>query len=48
MTENRFCLTEEYEGERIDKVLVRLLEDTSRNYLKKLFADGSVQLNGRP
>ncbi len=47
MTENRFCLTEEYEGERIDKVLVRLLEDTSRNYLKKLFADGSVQLNGK-
>ena len=48
MTENTFIITEDYEGERIDKVLSLLIEDRSRSYLKRLFDGDSVLLNDRP
>ena len=37
---------QEYEGERIDKFLSMLLEDSSRNAVQKLIEDGKVLANG--
>ncbi len=48
MTENTFTITEEYDGERLDKVLSLLLADNSRNYLKSLIKDGSVLVDDEP
>lgn len=42
-----FTITEEYEGIRIDRVLAALLEDQSRSFLKKLFADERILVNGK-
>ena len=44
---NTFSITEDYEGTRIDKVLTALLEDKSRSYLKKLFAEDRILMNGK-
>ena len=44
---NTFSITEDYEGTRIDKVLTALLEDQSRSYLKKLFAEDRILMNGK-
>jgi 23S rRNA pseudouridine1911/1915/1917 synthase len=42
-----FTITEEYEGIRIDRVLAALVEDRSRSFLKKLFAEGRILVNGK-
>ena len=45
---NTFTVTEEYEGERLDKVLHALTGEQSRSYLKTLIKDGRALLNGTP
>lgn len=42
-----FTITEEYEGIRIDRVLAALVEDRSRSFLKKLFSEGRILVNGK-
>ncbi len=44
--EYQFVITEEQEGDRIDKFAASLLEDCSRSYLQKLIKDGALVLNG--
>lgn len=44
----RFQITEEYEGERIDKCMSMLMDSLSRSYIQKLIKDGQVQVNDRP
>ncbi len=44
---NSFIVTEEYEGERLDKLLAVILPDYSRSYLQQVLKDGNVLLNGR-
>ena len=46
MDEFRFQITEEYEGERIDKCMVMLLDSLSRSYIQKLIKEGQVLVNG--
>ena len=48
MISETFTVTEEYEGERLDKVLHILAGDPSRSFLKTLIKDGKVLLNGSP
>lgn len=48
MDEFRFQITEEYEGERIDKCMVMLLDSLSRSYIQKLIKEGQVLVNGSP
>lgn len=48
MDEFRFQITEEYEGERIDKCMVMLLDSLSRSYIQKLIREGQVLVNGSP
>lgn len=48
MQEYRFQVTEELEGERIDRALSCLTESLSRSYIQKLIRDGRVQVNGNP
>lgn len=48
MDEFRFQITEEYEGERIDKCMAMLLDSLSRNYIQKLIKEGQVLVNGMP
>lgn len=43
----RFVMAGEHHGCRIDKVLVDLVPELSRNYLQQLLASGLVQINGR-
>ncbi len=43
-----FLMTEEYEGERIDKCMAMLVDSLSRNYIQKLIRDGQVLVNGSP
>lgn len=43
-----FQITEEYEGERIDKCMAMLVDSLSRNYIQKLIRDGQVLVNGSP
>lgn len=48
MQEFHFLITEEYENERLDKVLSELTDDTvSRNYLQKLIKDNQVFVNDK-
>lgn len=47
LREYHFIITEEGEGERIDKYLNLLMEDLSRSYLQKLLAEGYVTVNGK-
>lgn len=46
---NNFCftITEEMEGERLDKCLNSLMDDLSRSYIQKLIEDGNVTVEGR-
>lgn len=46
---NSFCfvVTEEMEGERMDKCLSSLADSLSRSYLQKLINDGNVTINGQ-
>lgn len=48
MDEFCFQMTEEYEGERIDKCMAMLLDSLSRNYIQKLIKEGQVLVNGMP
>lgn len=43
-----FQMTEEYEGERIDKCMAMLVDSLSRSYIQKLIRDGQVLVNGSP
>lgn len=46
MQDFHFLITEEYENERLDKVLSELTDDTvSRSYLQKLIKDNQVHVN---
>ena len=38
----------EYIGERLDKVLVSLLENKTRSYILKMIEEGKILLNGKP
>ncbi|GFI47249.1 ribosomal large subunit pseudouridine synthase D [Lachnospiraceae bacterium] len=42
-----FVVTEEIEGERVDKCLNGLMESQSRSYIQKLLGEGRVTVNGR-
>ena len=48
MQEYRFQITEELEGERLDKALSLLIETLSRNYVSKLIKEEKVFVNGKP
>ena len=48
MQEFCFQITEEYEGERIDKCLSMLIDSLSRSFIQKLIKDGQVFVDGRP
>ena len=41
----QFVISEEQEGERIDRFVSGLLPDCSRSYLQKLIKDGALQIN---
>lgn len=41
-----FIISEEWEGERIDKCLNALMDSLSRSYIQKLLSDGNVTVNG--
>lgn len=41
-----FQITEEYEGERLDKCMAMLVDSLSRNYIQKLIQDGKILVNG--
>lgn len=45
MEEYRFIVSDEYEGERIDKYLSILMPDCSRSFLQKIIKDKNVLLN---
>ena len=47
MTEH-FEVTEEYEGERIDKYLTAQLDTLTRSYLQKLIKSGGILVNSSP
>ncbi len=42
----QFVITEEQEGERIDKCLNGLIEGLSRSYIQKLLSNGEITVNG--
>ncbi len=46
MRENTFTISDDYDGERLDKVLSLLIEDTSRNYIKSLIKNEKVLVDG--
>ena len=48
MQEFCFQITEEYEGERIDKCLSMLIDSLSRSFIQKLIKEGQVFVDGRP
>lgn len=48
MDEFRFQITEEYEGERIDKCMAMLIDFLSRSYIQKLIKEKQVLVNGMP
>ena len=43
----RFTITEELEGERIDKCVSMLVDSLSRSYIQKLIKDGALEVNGQ-
>lgn len=47
MQEYRFQITEELEGERLDKALSQLIETLSRSYVSKLIKEDKVFVNGK-
>ena len=48
MQEYRFQITEEYEGERLDKGLSMLIDSLSRSFVSKLIKDNKVFVNDKP
>ncbi len=48
MQEYRFQITEEFEGERLDKALSLLIESMSRSFVSKLIKENRVFVNGKP
>lgn len=48
MEEFHYQITEEYEGERIDKCMSMLMDFLSRSYIQKLVKEGQVLVNDRP
>ncbi len=48
MDEFCFQITEEYEGERIDKCMAMLVDSLSRSYIQKLIKERQVLVNGTP
>ena len=47
MQEFIFQITEEYDGERIDKCLSMLIDSLSRSFIQKIIKDGQVFVNGK-
>lgn len=47
MKEYHFQITEELEGERIDKALTCLLDSVSRSYIAKLIKENQLTVNGK-
>ena len=47
MQEYSFIISEEYEGERADRILAMLMPDCSRTYLQKLIKNGDALINGK-
>lgn len=45
MNEYNFIVSEEYEGERLDKYLSVLMPECSRTYIQKLIKDGNASVN---
>ena len=43
-----FTVSEEAEGERIDKYLSQLMDSLSRSYLQRLLGEGNVIVNNKP
>ncbi len=48
MDEFRFQITEELEGERVDKCVSMLVDSLSRSFIQKLIRDGKVSVNDKP
>lgn len=48
MQEYCFQITEEYEGERIDKCLSMLIDSLSRSFIQKIIKEGMVFVNEKP
>lgn len=46
--EFRYEITEEWEGERIDKCLAMLIDSLSRSFIQKMIKDEAVRVNGLP
>lgn len=46
MNDFHFTVSEELDGERIDKCINYLMEDLSRSYIQKLIKDGQATVNG--
>lgn len=46
MNDFHFTVSEELDGERIDKCINYLMEDLSRSYIQKLIKDGQTTVNG--
>ena len=47
MQEYHFQITEEFDGERIDKCIPMLIDSLSRSYIQKIIKDGQVFVNGK-
>lgn len=43
----RFVVTEEYEGERVDKSLTQICENLSRTYIQKCITEGGLKVNSK-
>ncbi len=48
LTPRTFSVPDELDGERLDRVLVALLEDVSRTRVQELIQDGGVRIDGEP
>src|SRR5450755_2881249 len=44
----RWSITEEHVGTRLDRFLVSVLVETSRTTVQQLISDGEILINGRP
>ena len=42
-----FNVEEDFEGERVDRLLPSLLEGVSRSYLQKVIKDGGLKVNDK-
>ena len=48
LKEYEFIVSEESEGERVDKYLTTLMDSLSRSYLQKLLKEAHVTVDGQP